>query len=390
MTRQTALYIHIPFCLSKCDYCDFFSVKCPGNIPDEYVDALCKELDFRMNSLQNGTPVQISTIYIGGGTPSLLTGEQLNKLSSHIFKYDVNPDYEFTVEVNPDDVTQELLNNLKACKVNRISCGVQSFSQTVLKSVHRRAGLEQILTALDLILQFWKGKISVDLICGLPGETQDSMLQCLEKLCSYRNFEGKPVNHISFYSLSLEENTPLYKKIDTGKVDYDSDFADKLWLTGRDFLLSKGYIQYEVSNFCQSDNECRHNMVYWESKDYLGIGSGATGTIHNSNGTALRTTGTSDIKAYIQNPCGSATCENITKETAQFEFFMMGLRTAKGVDRVRYKSIFGTDFPQKTMEIIKNWQEKGLLTIKNDPCSEYYSLTKEGLLFLNTFLEQII
>ena len=392
MAKQISLYFHIPFCLSKCDYCDFFSIKCAGNITDEYVDALCTELRKRMSGLEKekGEPLLVNTIYIGGGTPSLLSRQQFKTLTNQIFNYNVSQDYEFTVEVNPDDVTQELLQVLEECGVNRISCGVQSFSQTVLKSVHRRADLAQIQAAMDLITHFWKGKISVDLICGLPGETEQSMHSGLEKLCSYRNINDNPVNHISFYSLSVEENTPLYKRISSGQTDYDFDFSDKLWLKGRDFLLSKGYEQYEVSNFCIKDNECRHNMVYWESKDYLGIGSGATGTLHNKDGSAVRYTGTTDIKAYIKDPAGTGTQEKIDIKTAQFEFFMMGLRTAKGVDRLRFKKIFGTDFPKKTLEIIAQWQQKGLMTVKKYPSSELYSLTKEGILFLNSFLEQII
>ena len=390
MTRQAALYIHIPFCLSKCDYCDFFSVKCRGGVPQEYIDALCTELDFKMKLLQKDSSLQINTIYIGGGTPSLLTKKELKQLCDRIFSYNISSDYEFTVEVNPDDVNQELLMTLQECGVNRISCGVQSFSQTVLKSVHRRAGLDQVCAALECIAQFWKGRISVDLICGLPGETLQSLKEGLDKLCAVRNYQGNPVHHISFYSLSLEENTPLYSKIEKGQADYDSDFADKLWLSGRDFLLSKGYKQYEVSNFCLPDNDCRHNMVYWESKDYIGIGSGATGTIHKADGSAIRTTGITDIQAYIKNPCSSYLTENISTETARFEFFMMGLRTAKGVDRFRFKSIFNTDFSQKTLELFEQWINKGLAAVKKDEDGEFYSLTQQGLLFLNTFLEQII
>lgn len=390
MTKEISLYFHIPFCLSKCDYCDFFSIKCKAPVADEYVDALCTELSYKMQKLLQEDEIKVSTIYIGGGTPSLLSKEQLKKISSKIFSYDVKSDYEFTVEVNPDDVSVELLAALEQCGVNRISCGVQSFSESVLKSVHRRADYNQVIAALDCLTAYWNKKISIDLICGLPGESRESMLQGLEKLTSLKNKEGKAIGHISFYSLSLEENTPLYERISSGQTPYDYDFSDSLWLAGRDFLLSKGYCQYEVSNFCLNDNECRHNMVYWHSGDYLGIGSGATGTLHNPDASAVRTTGCKDIDSYIKNPCLNQTVEIISPQTARFEFFMMGLRTSKGIDRLHFKRIFGEDFPEKTQKVIEQWCERGLMTEKSDGKSHNYSLTQQGLLFLNTFLEQII
>ena len=390
MANQISVYIHIPFCLSKCDYCDFFSVKCNGTVGDEYVNALCTELTWRMQELNNSGPVQIKTIYIGGGTPSLLTKEQLAKLTDLIFSYDVCSDFEFTVELNPDDIKKELLDSLEQCRVNRISCGVQSFSQTVLKSVHRRADSAQVMAALELLMQCWRGKISVDLISGLPFETKESLLAGLKTLCSLRNQNGSGIHHISLYSLCVEEDTPLYNRIQKNELAYNSDFSDSLWLEGRDFLIKHGYEQYEVSNFCLKNNECLHNMTYWQSKDYIGIGSGATGTIHKNDGSAVRTTNTKDIKLYISSPGKFTNVEQIDIPTAKFEFFMMGLRTFKGISKARYRQIFHEDFPDKVLQIIQGWQKKDLIAVKTGQDDEYYALTQKGILFLNTFLEQII
>ena len=390
MANQISVYIHIPFCLSKCDYCDFFSVKCNGVIADEYVNALCTELTWRMQELNNSGPVQIKTIYIGGGTPSLLTKEQLAKLTDLVFSYDVCSDFEFTVELNPDDITKELLDSLEQCRVNRISCGVQSFSQTVLKSVHRRADSAQVTAALELLMQCWKGKISIDLISGLPFETKESLLAGLKTLCSLRNQNGSGIHHISLYSLYVEEDTPLYNRIQKNELAYNSDFSDSLWLEGRDFLIKHGYEQYEVSNFCLKNNECLHNMTYWQSKDYIGIGSGATGTIHKNDGSAVRTTNTKDIKLYISSPGKFTDVEQIDIPTAKFEFFMMGLRTFKGISKARYRQIFREDFPDKVLQIIQGWQKKDLIAVKTGQDNESYALTQKGILFLNTFLEQII
>ena len=390
MAKEISVYFHIPFCLSKCDYCDFFSIKCNGHVEDDYVNALCSEFNLRMQELNKTEPVHIKTIYIGGGTPSLLKKDQLNKISTQIFNYDVCKDFEFTVELNPDDITKELLNNLQECRVNRISCGVQSFSQTVLKSVHRRADSTQVTAALELLMQCWKGKISVDLISGLPFETKESLLAGLKTLCSLRTQNGSGIHHISLYSLCVEEDTPLYNRIEQNEVAYNSDFSDSLWLEGRDFLIKHGYEQYEVSNFCLKNNECLHNMTYWQSKDYIGIGSGATGTIHNKDGSAVRTTNTKGIKLYIANPGKFSDVEQIDIPTAKFEFFMMGLRTFKGISKARYRQIFNEDFPEKVWQIIKNWQKKDLIAVKTGQDDESYALTQKGILFLNTFLEQII
>ena len=390
MNRQISLYIHIPFCLSKCDYCDFFSIKCNGRVGDNYINALCDELDWRMEELQKSGPVLIKTIYIGGGTPSLLTKDQLTKITGQIFNYDVCKDFEFTVELNPDDITKELLQALQDCRVNRISCGVQSFSQTVLKSVHRRANSTQVLAALEQISKLWKGKISVDLISGLPFETKESLLEGLKTLCSLRNFTGSGIHHISLYSLCVEENTPLYTKIEKKELDYNPDVSDSLWLEGRDFLIKNGYKQYEVSNFCLPENECLHNMTYWQSQDYIGIGAGATGTIHKSDGSAVRTTNKKNIELYISAPGKNAEVEEIDISTAKFEFFMMGLRTLKGINKARYIQLFHEDFPEQVQQIIIEWQKKGLMSVKKEGQKELYSLNDKGILFLNTFLEQII
>lgn len=390
MAKEISVYFHIPFCLSKCDYCDFFSIKCNGHVEVDYVNALCSEFNLRMQELNKTEQVQIKTIYIGGGTPSLLTKDQLNKIRTQIFNYDVCKDFEFTVELNPDDITKELLNNLEECRINRISCGVQSFSESVLKSVHRRADSTQVTAALELLMQCWKGKISVDLISGLPFETKESLLEGLKTLCSLRNKNGSGIHHISLYSLCVEEDTPLYNRIQKKELVYDSDFSDSLWLEGRNFLIKHGYEQYEVSNFCLKNNECLHNMTYWQSKDYIGIGSGATGTIHKKDGSAVRTTNTKNIKLYIANPGKFSDIEQIDIPTSKFEFFMMGLRTFKGISKARYRQIFHEDFPEKVWQIIKNWQKKDLIAVKTGQNDESYALTQKGILFLNTFLEQII
>ncbi len=395
MKKNLSLYFHIPFCLSLCDYCDFFSVKTDSSplVSDSYVQALCNELNFRLAELD--FDFVIDTIYIGGGTPSLLLPGQIEKISKAIFAFPNNADYEFTFEINPDDLNDELIRALEEAGVNRISCGLQSFSQSVLKNVHRRSDSDQVLASIMLLKEKWKGIISADLICGLPGESRESLLNGLNRLCLLK------IPHISFYSLCLEEDTPLYQKINSGLVDYNSDFTDELWICGRDFLLEKGYEQYEVSNFCLPGKGCRHNMVYWKSQDYLGFGAGAAGTLHLPGGKALRTGSTNNICDYIkfwtgdyknnkQIPERILETEKLTEKICSFEYFMMGLRTAEGINVQAYEERFGQPVAPEVRKIIGEWQKKKLMEAKIDEKSENIRMTKEGLLFLNAFLEQII
>ena len=378
-SKEISLYIHIPFCISKCSYCDFFSVACKdykNEIPSEYVDALCKEINYRLNQFKVAS---LKTVYIGGGTPSILSQNQIRQITDVIKNAGLSEGYEFTFEVNPDDVSKPLIDCLEACGVNRISCGIQSFSENVLKSVHRRANAEQNYNCIPFLKSNFSGKVSADLICGLPGETEQSLLAGLDYLVQNK------IPHISFYSLCVEEETPLGHKINSGELNFDFDFCDELWIKGRDFLLSKGYTQYEVSNFCLPDFECVHNMTYWTHKNYIGCGSGATGTIDN-----LRFTNTKNIKEYEEfwlNNQKTAdkipqTVEKIEQKTAEFEFFMMGLRTARGVSPQEYKAFFEKEMPEKLLKKFEAECQKSQ--------NGFYYIDKDKLLFLNSFLEELL
>lgn len=395
--EEISLYIHIPFCLSKCTYCDFFSqpLACNNtNIPNLYITSLCNEILFRM---QDFNDTLIKSIYIGGGSPSLLKGDQIKKISDCLKGFKLTKDCEFTFEVNPDDVSIELIAALEKAGVNRISCGIQSFNDEVLKKAKRRADSKSILKSLDLFDNYWNKKLSVDLICGLPFETEQSLLQGLELLVN------KKIKHISFYSLCVEEETPLGKAIASGSQKYDFDFTDSLWLKGRDYLLEHDYNQYEVSNFCLTGNECRHNMTYWTHQSYLGFGSGGTGTVYDkalfnlklqNKGDGIRYTNNQDIKEYIafwsrplEDICQNLsnipqTVEKIIHKISVFEYFMMALRTNRGLSDAEYQKIFGEKIPQKIIEKLEAAASKR--------ADGSYYMNKAQLLFLNKFLEDLI
>lgn len=392
---KTSLYIHIPFCRSKCSYCDFFSVPCGNqNVPDEYIASLCNEIKIRKTERSADS---LETVYIGGGTPSILTEGQLFRIMNEVFSGLRKEPEEITVEANPDDISKDFLDALASCGVTRISCGIQTFNASALKNVKRRGTDKVSRSAAELIKTYWKGIFSADLISGLPGESEKSFLRTLDELLRF-----KP-EHISMYSLTLEEETPLGKSFYDGTLEYDFDMADKIWIAGRNFLIEKGYGHYEVSNFCLPGFECKHNLAYWNQDDYIGCGAGGTGTFYGKN--ALRFTNTSELKKYIsfwkdsvstENAPGSA--ERLSGKTQAFEFFMMGLRTLRGISREEYERRFSAGIPEKISAVFKRWTEKGLCREKLSPSpvarcgapEHFYSMTEEGILFLNRFLEEIL
>ena len=359
-------------------------------VPDSYVSALCKEIDYRLPL--HGVK-EIGTVYVGGGTPSLLTKNQFETLFAKIKNTGLlKTDAEITVEVNPDDVSSELLKTLEGCGVNRISCGIQSMNDAALKKACRRADASVNQKALSLFKQEWKGELSLDLISGLPGDDETSLQKSLDLITAVNP------SHISLYSLTIEVNTPFGKQLESGELAYDFDKADDLWLYGRDYLEKQGYEWYEVSNFCMPGKACRHNLCYWTHGDYLGIGSGATGTVYGADGQGLRWTNSNKIEKYIDfwkefSPSSEATppqvSESIDRETSQFEFFMMGLRKLEGICEEDYAKLFDQPLPESFLEVFSRYEQKGLCEKRTADNRTYYAMSRAGMLFLNRFLEEL-
>ena len=407
------LYVHIPFCTSKCSYCDFFSVPCNEKIADEYIAAVLTEAACTASLWDIDS---WKTIYVGGGTPSLLSEKQIDRLFSGLLKMSRKAPLEVTMEVNPSDVTESLLDAASASGVTRISCGIQSFSDASLCRVRRRSRASDVYRALSLFEKKRPYSLSVDMIARLPEETDASFASGLQTLLSYN------VDHISLYSLTVEEGTPLCTEIESGKIQHNIDASDALWISGRDFLCGAGYEQYEVSNFCRRGGECLHNLAYWNLESYAGIGAGATGTFYGKNMSA-RFTNTRDIDSYTRFWNGEKidaddfrsriffsddfrtvqvraererkfaelpfSVEYIDKKTEAFEFFMMGLRMTRGICRETYEARFGA-FPEKAEALFTAWEGRGLALRRKKNGAHFYALTKEGLLFLNEFLEALL
>lgn len=379
------LYIHIPYCISKCDYCDFFSLP-SSRIEKGYITALTKEIRY----IARKKNVDMwSTVYVGGGTPSLLSFEEIALLFSAIWEAAGGKRCkEATFEVNPRDVSSKLLDTLYKNGVTRISCGFQSFSNQSLSYVHRSSKVTDEVKALKA-LKNWQGIFSADLIAGLPLEESGALKKGIETL-----YEAG-AKHISLYALTIGENTPLGRRIKTkGEASlYKADLIDDKWIEGRDVLLSLGYEQYEVSNFCRGGNYCRHNMAYWKRLSYAGCGAGAVSSFYEEGEWGVRRENTIDTASYISYWTGekeaySAPCktEVLTKECGETEYFMLGLRTTEGVCEGEYKERFLTEMKGNTLMLFSDWEKKGLAIRYEKNSKVYHALTEKGILLLDRFL----
>ena len=399
----SSLYIHIPFCHSKCAYCDFYSTALlNGSVPEAYISACIAELS---DIARRGLLRPLRTVYIGGGTPSLLSPEQLQALLDSIhsligFSSDVTP--EITVEANPEDISDMFLSSMLNAGCTRLSVGVQSFSDSVLSLIGRNCRSKQIRKALSYI-RWWrelhdgKPEFSLDLIAGLPGCTREEFCGGLAEAVSYRP------DHISLYALTLEENTPLFRSVETGMVPYSDEENELQWLAGRALLKSFGYEQYEVSNFAQPGSQCRHNLVYWRLQGYAGIGAGASGTYICPAGGALRCTAPCSTADYINIWTSSSgkslrnkyDLEVIDTDTLCFEAVMMGMRTREGISERLFEQRFGRSLrhylgADTETGVFSCWEKQKYAASKPDGSDRRFFLTETGLLFLNRFLEEIL
>ena len=308
------------------------------------------------------------------------------------------------MEANPQDISEEFLEMLKITKVNRLSVGVQCYNDEVLKILQRRCNLKQVDFALNLIKEKWVSagfSFSCDLISGLPYLSDEDFILGLNKVISFG------VNHISLYSLMVEEGTLLERQISREEVAYSDEINENQWILGRDFLEKQGFYQYEVSNFAKKGFESRHNTVYWHVENYLGCGAGATGTVND-----FRWNNNADVEKYIDFWLGddfdlsSIPCEveNLTEAEKEFEFLMMGFRLREGVKASQYKKRFGGDLASRLgysggddkklgafqTGVFDKWMKKKLGDVEKLSDDYRFYLTGEGLLFLNQFLEEIL
>lgn len=367
---MSGIYIHIPFCKSRCVYCGFYSTTLL-DLRHSYADALCRELELRSDYLYE----PVSTVYIGGGTPSVLSTDDLDKIFSSIYKYNnvyCNSDgvREFTIECNPDDVTDEFCSFLSSSPVNRVSMGVQSFSDRLLKFARRRHDSCQPEIAVDRLRRIGIHNISIDLMYGFPNESLEVWKNDIDTAL------GLGVEHISAYSLMYEEGTKLYNMLQRGDVkECDEESSLAMFDLLIDRLEKAGYEHYEISNFAKPGFRSQHNSSYWHGVPYLGLGVSA----HSFN-IETRQWNISDIRKYIDSIFAGvipAEIEILTKDDSYDDMVMTGLRTVEGISLDEVERLFGKDYLDFLRQEASKYVDERLLKYSAD--GRRLSLTRKGL-----------
>lgn len=372
MKTKLGIYIHIPFCKQKCLYCDFNSSIETYETMKNYTKALIKEIEL---SGENYKDYLVDSVFIGGGTPSILPLEFLKPIVETIYeKFNIGKDLEFTIEANPNSLNRDKLIFYKNIGINRLSIGAQSFVENELKALGRIHSVYDISNSVNMAKGIGFKNISLDLMIGIPNQNLNTFKFSLEEAIKL------DVKHISAYSLILEENTPLYLKklkgIDLNLPDEDEE--REIYKNTISFLEDKDYIQYEISNFSQLGYESKHNLKYWNCDDYLGLGISAHSLIKNK-----RFNNVEDIKSYIDlisNDKFPIKDINFLKEKDLLnERIIMGFRKIEGFDYKSLNNDFNIDFLKKYKDDINKNLKNGYIKITDD----YIKLTKKGLDFAN-------
>ena len=374
--QMAGIYIHIPFCKQRCSYCAFYSTTL-YNIKDKYVDALCRELLMRKNYAGNDT---IETIYFGGGTPSTLSMEQLQKICDTIFAtYSISATPEITIECNPDDLTADFLQELQKLPFNRISMGVQSFNDVQLKHLGRRHDADRARQAVKNAREAGYENISIDLIFALPGSTIATWEHDLDSAIALHP------NHISAYNLTYEEGTPMHRALERGDF---TELSEEENVEQFEMLITKlkeaGYHHYEISNFALPGCESRHNSSYWNDTPYIGCGAAA----HSYNGTS-RQWNIADVKEYIngiESDSPIFEIEELTEEERYNDTILTRLRTAKGIPLEWMKEKFCTRLNRHMLRVAEREIALGNLKEANG----YLSLTEKGIFISDAVIREFI
>lgn len=372
---MAGIYIHIPFCKSRCIYCGFYSTTLL-DLRKKYINAVCREMELRKNYIRE----PFSTIYLGGGTPSLLDEAELTKLFLYINNvYDVDRNAEITMECNPDDITPEFTNMLSRLPINRVSMGAQTFADSRLRLLHRRHSSDEVKHAVKLLREAGIKNISIDLMFGFPDE---SLSQWKEDISAAMALN---VEHISAYSLMYEEDTPLWKMLDTGKVkEIDEELSLTMFKELVCQLTDAGYEHYEISNFARPGYRSRHNSSYWHQVPYIGLGAAAHSFDLNS-----RQWNVADLKLYIEeinNGIIPMEREELDNDTTFNDIITTALRTSDGIDLNALETRLGKRYRNTLISASGKHIEQGLLEIRHDRLR----LTAEGIFISDMVMSDLM
>jgi oxygen-independent coproporphyrinogen-3 oxidase len=368
--------VHIPFCKRKCNYCDFYSVKWNEEIENGYIQALIQEIKSYSNMKYD-----VDTVFFGGGTPTVIKPQNLGRIINEIKSiFNVNDDAEISLEANPNTLTSENLAIYKEIGINRLSIGVQSLNDEILRSIGRLHNSNEAIESIERAKLYGYENLNVDLMFNIPGQRVTDIEETILKIIQ------QDVKHISFYSLKLEKGTPLYDMERDNKIVMPDEAVEReMYYKGRELMQENGIMQYEISNFSKPGFECKHNLRYWNQEEYIGLGPSSHSFLNKK-----RYSNPSDINFYFrdaqQNIFNRTTQEVLDCVAVEFEYIMLKLRLTDGLDIKKFNEKFNIDFNSKYLTQIKYLVENKLI-IYNE---EIIKLTKFGMDVSNFVFEKFI
>ena len=380
--KELELYLHIPFCVKKCNYCDFLSAPAEEETRAAYVDALLEEI----RGFEDPEDYEVVTVFFGGGTPSILPGQEIFRIMEALReKFSFRKGAEITLEANPGTVDKEKLSCYKKAGINRLSFGLQSADAEELKKLGRIHTWEKFLESFQLAREAGFSNINVDLMSALPGQTKESWEKTLRQVLALQP------EHISAYSLIIEEGTPFYQLYEKDVERRDAGEEPELLpseeeeramyeATGR-ILKEQGYLHYEISNYAKPGRECRHNLGYWQRRDYLGFGLGAS-TLLNP----VRYKNTEDLEAYLGGDFSKKEFFVLTKDNQIEETMFLGLRVLEGVSKEQFREHFSCELRVVYRKELEKLEQEGLLEEEGD----FVRLTSRGIDLSNPVLAEFL
>lgn len=351
--KLLSIYIHIPFCVQKCNYCDFLSAPTSPKARAEYIETLISEMIKEAPDYQD---YEVKTVFFGGGTPSILEAEQIKACMEVLYKhYRIASDAEISMEMNPGTASREKLVVMKEAGINRLSIGLQSAVDEELRMlgrIHTYADFEETYHVARTV---GFTNINVDLMSAIPGQSVEGWRKSLQKIV-----ELKP-EHISAYSLIIEEGTPLFQNIESYPAIPGEEEDRIMYQDTKKHLKMQDYARYEISNYAKPGYECKHNMVYWTRGNYVGFGLGASSMVEN-----VRWKNTNDMKIYLKQQSVKEEIQELSRSECMEEFMYLGLRMMEGVSRSRFQETFGISMEQVYGEVLKQWSNRGGLRCDAD------------------------
>ena len=374
-TKTAGIYIHIPFCKSRCTYCDFYTLTNESRI-EAFADSLCKEIELRKDEIHE----PVKTVYFGGGTPSRLSEQHFENIFNYLFSnFKIDPAAEITVEANPDDLSSEYIQMLSHLPVNRLSIGIQSFDDGELKFLSRRHTASQAINAVKRCQMHGFNNISIDLMYGLPGQTTKIWEQNLKQATSL------DIQHLSAYHLIYEEKTRMYSMLKAGKIHpVDEEVSTAMFSMLIDWMKQHNFIHYEISAFAKEGYFSRHNTSYWKSNKYIGLGPAA----HSFDGEN-RSWNVASLNRYIngiESGVPERNSEHLSLNEKYNEFILTGLRTMWGIDMVELRLLFGDKLYSYCIENAEKYVSKKLLSVEG----YNMKLTREGIFISDGIMSDLM